>query len=167
MNNTDYITYTPTETLYHEINKTFALPDKAVKPSYYAIESSGGYTIKCSKYDYTGYSIWRKGKCLEDRFGSLKGARAGVRDMLEADLEHDEKEDKEQHGYFIGSYKHLGIKMLVGTFNESQLARGEDKEAIERLQKQYPHFKYIDATLHYTGKEITSTTVYITPNYPE
>jgi len=69
------ITYEPTKTIYHEINMTFDLPNKAVKPAYYTIEHINGLKIKCSKYDYTGYSIWQGKTCLEDRFKSLEEAR--------------------------------------------------------------------------------------------
>jgi hypothetical protein len=78
---TEYITYTIDSTTYNEINTTFHLPDKEVKRTYHTICTKNGYTIKCSKYDYTAYSIWKGKSCYEDRIESLERAKEIVKEM--------------------------------------------------------------------------------------
>lgn len=69
------ITYLPDKTIYHEIGKEFKLPTKAVKPSYHYIMTINKNSIKASKFDYNGYSVWKGGRCLEDRFKTLEEAK--------------------------------------------------------------------------------------------
>lgn len=41
--------------------------------------------------------------------------------------------------------KKLNYGILVGIFDEDQLRRGVDDQAIERMQEKYPNHKYINA----------------------
>lgn len=41
--------------------------------------------------------------------------------------------------------KKLNYGILVGTFDEDQLKRGVDEQAIERMQEKYPNHKYINS----------------------
>ena len=41
--------------------------------------------------------------------------------------------------------KKLNYGILVGIFDEDQLKRGVDDQAIERMQEKYPNHKYINS----------------------
>lgn len=41
--------------------------------------------------------------------------------------------------------KKLNYGILVGIFDEDQLRRGVDDQAIERMQEKYPNHKYINS----------------------
>lgn len=41
--------------------------------------------------------------------------------------------------------KKLNYGILVGTFDEDQLRRGVDEQAIERMQEKHPNHKYINS----------------------
>ncbi len=78
---TKFITYREDETIYHEIDKTFKLPKNLTNISYYQICIINGYAIKCEKYGWGKYSVWRNRVCFEDRIESFAIAKKIAKNM--------------------------------------------------------------------------------------